>query len=278
MTTIVRGFYVFLGSLIAAAGLQIFLLPNNLIDGGVVGISIISAELTTLPLGFFLVALNAPFVWLGYRKLGKPFALYSTFGIISLAVMTTLFHFELGLTYQPILAAIFGGLLVGLGVGLVIRFGGTLDGTDTVAILIDRRSSFSIGEIVMFINVFIVGASGFVFGWDSALYSMVAYYIAHKTIDVAVEGFNESRGVWIISHRHAEIAEQIQQQLGRKITYINYGSKRGEGTNRGVILSIITRLEEQQIKQVIHSVDPKAFVVISHTHDVIGHHSLNEIH
>jgi uncharacterized membrane-anchored protein YitT (DUF2179 family) len=267
---------LFLGSLIAAAGLQFFLIPNHLIDGGVVGVSIIGAQLTHLPLGIFLILLNIPFVYLGYKKLGKTFALYSAFGIIVLSLLTTLVHPSVGVTDSPILAAVFGGTIVGIGVGIVIRYGGTLDGADTVAILIDKKSSFSVGEIIMFMNIFILSASGFVFGWDNAMYSLIAYFVAHKAIDVAVEGLNESRSVWIVSKRYKAVGQAIRQQIGRKVTYVN-GENDEDIVSDGIILSVITRLEEQKLKTLIHEVDPKAFVLIGNAHEIIDKHNREEL-
>ena len=260
---------VFLGSLIAAAGLQLFLIPNHLLDGGVVGISIIAAYLTHIPLGVYLVVFNIPFVILGYRKFGTKFALFSSFGIIMLALLATLFHPNLPATDEPILAAIFGGLMIGIGAGLVIRYGGTLDGSDTVAILVDKVTSFSVGEVIMFMNIIILTASGFVFGWDNAMYSIIAYFVAHKAIDVTVEGLNESRTVWIVSKHYQEIADAIEQMTGHKVTYMR-DSDENTGVPRCIIMSVISRFEEQKIKSIIHHVDQKAFVVISNAHENLG--------
>lgn len=239
-----------------------------MLDGGIVGISIIGARLFDMPLGIFLVVLNIPFIYLGLKKLGKEFAIYSTFGIITLALLTMVIHPEVGVTQVPILAAVFGGIVVGIGVGIVIRYGGTLDGTDTVAILIDRRSSFSVGEIIMFMNIFILSASGFVFGWDNAMYSLIAYYVAHKAIDVAVEGLSESRSVWIISKQYEQIGQAIRHDIGRKVTYVNSENKDNIAAD-GVILSVITRLEEQRLKSLVRDIDPKAFMLIASAHEII---------
>lgn len=260
-----RVIIVLIGSIVAAAGLQYFLIPNHLLDGGVVGISIIASHVSGLPLGLYLIILNAPFIYLGYRKFGKYFASYSALGIILLALLTTLIHPEIGVTDDPMLAAVFGGILVGIGVGLVIRYGGTLDGTETVAILVDRVTTFSIGEVIMAINGVIFGLAGFVFGWENAMYSVIAYFVAHKAIDVTVEGLNESRSVWIVSRHHERIGDAITDEINRKVTQIK-DTERG----RGIALSVITRFEEQKVKGIIHSIDPKAFVVISNAHEIIG--------
>lgn len=232
------------------------------------GISIIGAHLSHIPLGIFLIVLNVPFVYLGYKKLGKEFALYSAFGIIALALLTAIIHPPVGVTQDPILAAVFGGIIVGVGVGLVIRYGGTLDGTDTVAILIDKRTPFSIGEAIMFMNIFILTTSGFVFGWDNAMYSLIAYFVAHKAIDATVEGFSESRSVWIVSRKYKEVGRAIREEIGRKVTYVN-GETNQNIVADGIILSVITRLEEQKLKAIIHRIDPKAFMLIASAHEIV---------
>lgn len=270
-----KAILVLAGSIIAAAGLQYFLIPNHLLDGGVTGISIIAAHLTSLPVGVFLIALNIPFVWLGYRKFGKDFAALSILGILLLAILTILFHTSTGFTGEPILAAVFGGILVGVGVGLVIRYGGTLDGADTVAILIDRFTIFSIGEAIMIMNLFIMGSAGFVFGWDHAMYSLIAYFVAHKAIDVTVEGLNEDRSVWIVSKHAREIGAVITEVTGEPITYIKEGDSKSRKPH-GVLLAVITRFEEQKVKSAAQAIDPRAFIVISNAHEVVGKDLVSE--
>jgi len=262
-----RVLLVLLGSSVAAVGLQFFLLPNNLLDGGVTGIAIISAYLSGIPFGALLLLLNIPFVIVGYRKFGKDFAVYSTIGIVALAALT-FFHIPHGFTDQPILAAIFGGIFVGVGSGLVIRYGGIIDGSDTIAILIDRVTVFSIGEAIMVINGVIIALAGFVFGWENALYSLIAYFVAHKAIDVTVEGLNESRTVWVVSMKVREIGKVINRVIEEPVTYLKEANKNNSEPH-GILLAVITRFEEQKIKAAIHSVDEKAFVVISNAHEIM---------
>jgi len=262
-----RVLLVLLGSSVAAVGLQFFLLPNNLLDGGVTGIAIISAYLSGIPFGALLLLLNIPFVIVGYRKFGKDFAFYSTIGIVALAALT-FFHIPHGFTDQPILAAIFGGIFVGVGSGLVIRYGGIIDGSDTIAILIDRVTVFSIGEAIMVINGAIIALAGFVFGWENALYSLIAYFVAHKAIDVTVEGLNESRTVWVVSMKVREIGKVINRVIEEPVTYLKEANKNNSEPH-GILLAVITRFEEQKIKAAIHSVDEKAFVVISNAHEIM---------
>jgi len=267
LNTIKRVVLVLAGSTIAAAGLQFFLLPNHLLDGGVTGISILSAYLSGIPFGVFLLILNIPFVIIGYRKFGKDFALYSSMGIAALAALTFV-HIPHGFTDEPILAAVFGGILVGVGSGLVIRYGGIIDGSDTIAVLIDRVTVFSVGEAIMFINGLIIAIAGFVFGWESALYSLIAYFVAHKAIDVTVEGLNESRTVWVVSMKVREIGKIINRVIDEPVTYLKEANKK-DPEPHGILLAVITRFEEQKIKAAINSVDAKAFVVISNAHEVM---------
>jgi len=259
---------IVIGSILAAVGLQLFLLPNHLLDGGVTGISILSAHLSGIPFGAFLLVLNIPFVYLGWKKFGRDFAIYSSIGIVTLAGLTFV-HLPHGFTDVPILAAVFGGIFVGVGAGLVIRYGGVIDGADTVAVLIDRVTVFSVGEAIMVINGIIIAAAGFVFGWENALYSLIAYFVAHKAIDVTVEGLNESRGVWIVSHHVRDIGAVINEVIEEPVTYLKESNPK-DPEPHGILLAVITRFEEQKIKAAIYSVDPSAFVVISNAHEVIG--------
>lgn len=259
---------IIIGSILAATGLQFFLLPNHLLDGGVTGVSILGAHLSGLPFGLFLLILNIPFVYLGWKKFGKEFAFYSSIGIVALAALTFI-HVPHGFTDVPILAAVFGGMFVGIGSGFVIRYGGVIDGADTVAVLIDRVTVFSIGEAIMMINGLIIAAAGFVFGWENALYSLIAYFVAHKAIDVTVEGLNESRTVWIVSMKVRDIGKVINEVINEPVTYLKESNPKDREPH-GILLAVITRFEEQRVKAAIRSVDPKAYIVISSAHEIIG--------
>jgi len=264
-----RMLFLTLGAALFSIGLEIFLVPNNIIDGGIVGISIIVSHLSGLPLGIFLLVLNLPFLYLGYKQIGKTFAFSTLYAVSIMSGGTWLLHSVKPLTDDPLLAAVFGGIILGVGVGMIIRFGGSLDGTEIVAILFTKRSPFSVGEIVMFFNVFILGSAGFVFGWDRAMYSLIAYFIAYKMIDVIIEGFDESKSVWIISERHDEIGQAIIQRLGRGVTYL-HGEGAFTGGEKRVIFCVITRLEEAKMKMIVEELDPSAFLAVGNIHDVKG--------
>ncbi|WP_235549830.1 YitT family protein [Paenibacillus sp. Soil766] len=264
-----RGLFLFIGAVLMSVGLEIFLVPNRIIDGGITGISIILSYLTQGPIGVFLFLLNIPFLFIGYKLIGKTFALSTLFAILIMSTGTALLHPVKELTNDPLLAAVFGGIILGIGVGMVIRFGGSLDGTEIVAILVSKKIPFSVGEIVMFFNLFILGSAGFVYTWDRAMYSLIAYFIAYKMIDVTIEGFDESKSVWIISDNFRQIGEAIMDRLGRGVTYLE-GEGGFSGDNKKVIFCVITRLEEAKLKSIVDGLDPKAFLAVGNIHDVKG--------
>lgn len=260
---------LFIGSIITAVGLEIFLVPNNIIDGGIVGISIMASYLTGMPLSLFLVVLNIPFIYLGYKQIGKTFALSTLFSIASLSYWTHVFHPIPGVTNDLFLAAVFGGMIVGLGVGMIIRFGGSLDGTEIVAIIFDRWTSFSVGEIVMFLNLFILSSAGLVFTLDKAMYSLVAYFIIFKVMDIVIEGLDESKAAMIVSDKPDEIADALLARLGRGVTILH-----GEGgytkERKNVLYAVITRLEMAKLKSIVDEIDENAFLTINDVHEVMG--------
>ncbi|WP_139490250.1 YitT family protein [Brevibacillus dissolubilis] len=264
-----RGVFITIGAILMAVGLEIFLVPNHIIDGGITGISIIFSHLTGWGLGLFLFVLNLPFLILGYKQIGKTFAISTLYGVTVMSIGTVLLHPVPGITSDPLLAAIYGGLSLGIGVGLVIRYGGSLDGTEIVAILFSKKTPFSVGEVVMFFNIFILSSAGFVFGWDRAMYSLMAYYIAFKVIDLVLEGFDESKSVWIISDMSKEIGDALNARLGRGVTYLN-GEGGYSGDSKQVIFTVITRLEEAKVKSIVEDMDPTAFLAIGNIHDVKG--------
>ncbi|MFJ9501322.1 YitT family protein [Brevibacillus centrosporus] len=264
-----RIFFILIGASLVSVGLEIFLVPNQIIDGGIVGISIIASHLTGWTLGIFLFLLNLPFLIVGYRQIGKTFAISTLFGVTVMSVGTALLHPVPGLTDDPLLASVFGGIILGIGVGLVLRNGGSLDGTEIIAVLFNKKTPFSVGEIVMFFNFFILGSAGFVFGWDRAMYSLIAYYIAFKMIDLTIEGFQESKSVWIISDSYKDVGDAIVARLGRGVTYLK-GEGGYTGDEKKVVFCIITRLEEAKLKMIVEEIDPSAFLAVGNIHDVRG--------
>jgi uncharacterized membrane-anchored protein YitT (DUF2179 family) len=264
-----RGILITIGAILMAVGLEIFLVPNKVIDGGIVGISIILSYLSGWKLGLFLFVLNIPFFFIGYKQIGKTFAISTVYGISVLSISTTLLHPVPAFTQDLLLATVFGGIILGVGVGIVIRYGGSLDGTEILAILFNKRLPFSVGEIIMFFNIFILGSAGFVFGWDRAMYSLIAYFVAFKTIDVTITGLDESKSTWIISDLHQEIGEAIMSRLGRGVTYIT-GEGAYSGDDKRVIFCVITRLEEAKLKEIVEEIDPSAFLAMADIAEVRG--------
>ncbi|AEN88103.1 YitT family protein [Priestia aryabhattai] len=264
-----RMLFILVGALLMAVGLEFFLVPNEVIDGGIVGISIILSHLTDVQIGFYIFVLNLPFFFIGYKQIGKTFALSTLLGVIILSIATSIFHDLPVLTDDPLLATVFGGIVLGVGVGIVIRYGGSLDGTEILAILFNKRTPFSVGETIMFFNLFILGSAGFVFGWDRAMYSLMAYFIAFKTIDIVIQGLDESKSAWIISEQYEQIGEAILARLGRGVTYLN-GEGAYTGDDKKVIFCVITRLEEAKLKAIIDEIDPSAFFAVAAIAEVRG--------
>lgn len=274
-----RGFFIILGAFLASVGLEAFLIPNDVIDGGVVGISIMASHIFGIPLGVFLLILNIPFVYIGYKHIGKTFAVSTLFGIACLSVFVSIFHklHIQSVTDDVWLATVFGGIVLGVGVGIVIRSGGSMDGTEIVAILLDERTGFSVGEIILFMNIFILSGAGFVFGWENAMYSLLAYYIAFKMIDITVEGLNETKGVIIVSEKHQEIAETLMVRLGRGVTFLN-GKGGYKGIETNVIYVVVTRLELAKMKEIIHDIDEDSLVTIGSVELISKKHGKKAIH
>lgn len=260
---------LFIGSIFTAVGLEEFLVPNQIIDGGIVGISIMASHLTSMPLSIFLVLLNLPFIYLGYTQIGKTFAISTIFSIFSLAYWVSIFHPISEVTRDPFLSAVFGGIIIGIGVGLIIRYGGSLDGTEIVAIILDKKTGFSIGEIVMFFNIFILASAGFIFSWDKAMYSLVAYFIAFKVIDITIEGLDESKGILIVSDNPDEIADALMARLGRGVTIL-HGEGGYSGDYKKILYSVLTRLEIAKLKAIVKEKDENAFITITDVHDAMG--------
>lgn len=263
--------YVFLtiGAFLAAIALEIFLVPNNIIDGGITGISIMLSYLTKIPLGAYIFLLNLPFLLFGYRQIGKSFVLSTFYAVSVLSLSVTILEKLPPLTYDTLLASVFGGIILGIGVGLVIRHGGSMDGTEIVAVVFSEISGFSVGEIVLFINVFILGSAGLVFTWDRAMYSLITYFIAFKVIDLTIEGLDEEKAVMIITEKPEEIVETITARLGRSITF--WEGKGGyTKEKKGILYAVVSRLEIAKLKSIVKEHDEGAFVTIHDVYDILG--------
>ena len=259
-----------LGATLAALALEIFLVPNNIIDGGIIGISIMISYITKVKLSILTFVLNIPFLILGYKQLGKSFLIKAAYAMLVFSILLEQFKPVPELTNDILLATVFGGLLLGIGVGFVIKFGACLDGTEVVAILINKKTSFSVGQVVMFLNFFIYSTSGLLFGWDRALYSILTYFITFKSIDVVSEGFEQARAAMIITNHGEEIANSIYKHLGRTVTMLE-----GEGLISGkkvVLYAVVTRIEIPELKRIVAADDYSAFVTITDVNEIVGKH------
>ncbi|MDT0163223.1 YitT family protein [Bacillus sp. AG4(2022)] len=264
-----RALLITIGAILMGVGLEIFLVPNQVIDGGIVGISIMLSHLTGVKLGLIIFLLNIPFFFIGYKQIGKTFAISTLYGIFILSITTALLHPVPAFTQDILLASVFGGIVLGIGVGIVIRYGGSLDGSEVLAILANKKLPFSVGEIIMFINLFILGSAGFVFTWDRAMYSLIAYFVAFKTIDITITGLEESKSVWVISDNYRQIGDAINSRLGRGVTYLS-GEGAYSGDDKKVIFCVINRLEEAKLKEIVEGLDPSVFLAIGDIAEVRG--------
>lgn len=263
-----NGISLMAGMAVAAFGVASFLLPNHFIDGGVTGISMLLAQLTGLPLAGVLVLVNAPFVVLGYRHISPEFAVKSCVAIFGLAVLLAFVAFPI-VTADKLLGAVFGGFFVGAGVGLAIRGGGVLDGTDVLAVLLSKRLSATVGEVLLAVNVVIFSVAAVFLGVEPALYSVLTYISASKTIDFLLHGLEAYNGVLIVSVNHEAIRQSILSELGRGVTA--FKARGGyTSTEQQVLFCVVTRLELSRLDTIVKTHDPGAFVVIQPVLDISG--------
>ena len=265
-------FFISAGILSAAFGLESFLLPNRFIDGGVTGISLLITETTILPLYALVVLMNLPFLLLGLKVIGKNFAIKTTIAILGLAIILALIEFP-EVTDDKLLVSVFGGFFLGAGIGLSIRGGGVLDGTEVLALYLSKRLGTKIGDVMIAINLIIFLAAAYMLSVESALYSMLTYLAASKTLDFVVDGIEEYTGVTIISEASERIRKMITDKLGRGLTiYDARGGyqKNGIHNNYEVIYTVITRLEISKLNHEILKIDPDAFVVMNSINDTRG--------
>jgi uncharacterized membrane-anchored protein YitT (DUF2179 family) len=263
---------IILGIFSAAFGLESFLLPSNFIDGGVTGISLLTSELSGVPLYVLLVLINIPFVVLAFTIVGKQFAVKTALGITGLALCILTVHFP-EVTHDKLLVAVFGGFFLGSGIGLSVRGGAVLDGTEVLAIYLSRKFGTTMGDIIIGINIIIFSAAAYFLSIEAALYSLITYLAASKTLDFVIEGIEEYTGVTIISSHSEEIRGMIINVMGRGVTVYSgkrgFG-KRGEGQDIDIIYTVTTRLELNKLNTEIEKIDPNAFVVMNSIKDTKG--------
>lgn len=264
--------FISLGIASAVFGLKGFLIPNNFIDGGATGIALLIRQLTGAKLGLMLILVNIPFLLLGLGVIGKNFAIKASLAITGLALAAAFINLK-PITDDKLLVAVFGGFFLGAGIGLTIRGGAVIDGTEVVALYLSKRFGTTVGDIITIINVIIFGVAAYFISMDIALYAMVTYLAASKTVDFIIEGIEEYTGVTIISSHNDEIKEMVINKLGRGVTlYKGKGGfgKQGHTEDKNIIYTVVTRLEISRLNIEIHKIDPNAFVIMTAIKDVKG--------
>ena len=263
---------IVIGIFSASFGFKGFLLTNDFIDGGATGISLLLAAITDVPLYALIIGVNLPFVIMGYKIMGKQFAIKTTLAIIGLALCVAVVPFP-NVTDDDLLVAIFGGFFLGAGIGLAIRGGAVIDGTEILAIFLSRKFSTTIGDVIILINVIIFSFAAYLLSIEIALYSMITYIAASKTLDFIIEGIEEYIGVTIISSQSNRIREMLINKLGRGVTiYKGEGgyAKDGISKDMDIIYTVITRLELNKLNTEIEKIEPNAFVIMNSIKDIKG--------
>jgi uncharacterized membrane-anchored protein YitT (DUF2179 family) len=271
LSSILLYFWMALGSFLAAFAIEVFFIPNNLIDGGVVGLSMIFGQIFgkhVIP--FLLIIFNLPFLFLAFRSIGKAFLIHMFVALLlfsgSMIFISNVLHLEF--PGDPLEIVVSGGGVLGIGLGLIIRSGGCLDGTEILGIILNRRTGFTVGQIVLFTNVFVFGAAGFVFqDWHPPLLSLITYMVAVKVMDAVIVGLEETKSVIIISRKSKEIAESVMHKLGLGLT-IMYGRGGYSGTDQEILYVIVERLQLHDLKEIIFDIDHNAFIAIENLHEV----------
>ena len=265
---------ILVGIAFATLGLEFFVVPNQLLDGGVTGISLLLAFILKQDVSIFIFAINMPFVYMGYKQVGKLFAIKTFLAIVTLSVVLYAMHsiHPTPLTKDKVLIAVFGGICLGAGIGFAMRGGSVLDGTEVLALYLTRKMSMQVGEIILLINIVIFSVAAWVHGIESALYSILTFMAAGKMVDFLTNGIEEYTGVTIISEESDKIRKQVIQQLGRGVTI--YSGKRGlrgkraqeSGlNNRDILYTVVTKLELTKVKSIAESLDPTCFMT---THSI----------
>jgi uncharacterized membrane-anchored protein YitT (DUF2179 family) len=260
---------IVLGILSAGMGIKGFLMSSHFIDGGVTGVSMLLSDIFRFPLSILIALINLPFIALGYRQIGKKFAVKSTLAIAGLSLCLAFIKYP-DVTPDKLLTAVFGGFFIGAGIGLAMRGGAVLDGTEIAALLISKNSQLlKVGDVILILNIFIFSTAAFFLGIESALYSMLTYFAASKTIDFLVYGIEEYRGIIIVSTMSEEIRLAILTDLNRGVT-VYKGSGGLTEKEQDILYCVVTRLEISKVKSIVEDKDAAAFVVVHHVADASG--------
>lgn len=268
--TLISFLMLTVGSILAAYALETFLIPNTILDGGVTGISIIISKLTDIPLSALILVLNIPFIYVGFKNIGFGFLIRAVYSMVLFSVFLSYFHTLDSVTHQILLATVFGGALLGIGVGLVIHFGGCVDGTESVALVISKKTALSVGQTVLIFNLIIYTVAGTIFGLDRAMYSLLTYFITFKVIDFVSEGLEQAKAALIVTEKGTDLASEILKRLGRTVTKI-----KGSGLISGekeVLYCVLTRIEVYELKKICQEMDQSSFITILEVSEIIGDH------
>lgn len=256
--------FLSLGVLCAGMGLKGFLLPNNFLDGGAMGISLLLELTTGVDLALLVILVNIPFIWMGYRQVSAGFAVRTIIAIGLLALCLVVVPYPM-VTSDKLLISVFGGFFLGAGIGLAMRGGGVLDGTEVLAIYISRRSPLTVGDVIMVINILVFGTAALLTNVETALYAMLTYLAAAKTIDFLIHGIEEYTAVIIISDRHEAIRQMITEELSRGVTVFKgekgYGKRGLRQNETNILYAVVTRLELTRLKDRVEQIDERAFVI-----------------
>ncbi|MGA0829663.1 MAG: YitT family protein [Flavobacteriaceae bacterium] len=256
--------FLILGVISASIGLKGLLLPNQFLDGGAMGVSLLTQFLTGINLSLLILLVNAPFIIIGARQISIAFAVKSSLAILALAALVHFIELPV-ITEDKLLIAVFGGFFLGTGIGLAIRGGAVIDGTEVLALSISRRTSFTVGDLIAIFNVVLFSVSALVLGLEIAMYSILTYIVASRTVDFIINGIEEYIGVMIVSPDSAEIKNQIMHEMGRGVTSFRsdggYGKKGQSLPDRDVLFCVVTRLEVSKLVLEVEKIDPTAFVI-----------------
>jgi len=265
--------FIVLGVAAAAFGLKGFLLPNRFLDGGVMGISLLVNIISGINLSLLVVLINLPFVVIAYTQVSKKFAIKTLIAISMLAVTLAIIEFPT-ITDDKLLIAVFGGFFLGAGIGLSIRGGSVIDGTEVLAIYSSRKTTLTVGDVILVLNIIIFSTAAYIINIETALYAILTYLVASKTVDFVVHGIEEYTSVMIVSDKSDEIKDAIVNKMGRGVTLLKgksgFGKKGHRSTDVDVIFSVVTRLELQRLKTEIIKIDPDAFMVENSVNDIKG--------
>ncbi len=266
---VISYFGMAVGAFFAAMAIRIFLIPNELIDGGVVGISLILARIYgSSYLSYFLLILNIPFIYLAYRYIRRSFVVHMFAAIIFFALFLSLLEEVPSFAADPLEAIVIGGAMLGAGAGMIIRHGGCTDGTEILAILINRKKGFTVGQVILFINIFIFAAYGWIFSdWHIALRSLMTYIVAFKMMDIVIAGLEELKSVLIMCSKPDKLSKIITHELGLGLTFIK-GKGGYSGEDRDILFIIVERLDLAELKEIVLREDPSAFIAIENLHEV----------